>query len=367
MAWLDRTAGVRNLPCRRDFFLFLFLFILGAVHGEHERHSAKHRQNRSHKRSFLYTGKLFISFTFQLGFPVVRRQAFFLFSGWRLNGKSRAASSAARQLQGKDAISSQSHGLQSRLVHGGCDRQAMVSLESCQCSPGLRPQNSINRSGVITLAAQDKLHIDDYLVGRETGVTGVDWPVIPVPGIRIVAPARIPIAGVPVPPAAKDKDDARVMSAPPIAVMPLSLIMVKGGVSGISKTIRPPVIGNPRVRSPIIEHVASKRKVALPVPGQIPPRSRPTGPRNLLATGFRKRAIAPSSGKRLLPRIPRLVYSCGNPSFASSRAAGLDFFRAGKSAFVIRTSAVCNSPLTTQYRLDTASRSRRNSTAFLDP
>src|SRR5579885_1915447 len=217
MAWLNRTTGVRDLPCRRDFFLFIFLFILGAVHGEHERHSAKHRQNRSHKRSFLDNGKLFI------------------FSGWRLNGKSRAASSAARQLQGKDAISSQSHGLQSRLVHGGCDRQAMVSLESCQCSPGLRPQNSINRSGVITLAAQDKLHIDDYLVGRETGVTGVDWPVIPVPGIRIVAPARIPIAGVPVPPAAKDKDDARVMSAPPIAVMPLSLIMVKGGVSGISK------------------------------------------------------------------------------------------------------------------------------------
>src|SRR5581483_4776308 len=170
--------------------------------------------------------------------------------------------------------------------------QPMVSLESGQRGPGFWSQNPINRSGVITLVAQDNLHIDDYLVGRETGVTGIDWPVIPVPGIRIVTPARIPVAGVPVPPAAKHKDDTGVMSVPPFAVLPLSLVMIKVGVSGISKTIRPPVIGDARIPSPIMQHVASKSKVTLPVPGQIPPRSRPPGPRNLLVTNSGEGAIA---------------------------------------------------------------------------
>src|SRR5215470_7285727 len=54
-----------------------------------------------------------------------------------------------------------------RLIDCRCNRQTVVSLESCDGFSGHRPKDPIDRSVVVTSAGQLLLDVDSYLIRRQ--------------------------------------------------------------------------------------------------------------------------------------------------------------------------------------------------------
>jgi hypothetical protein len=105
----------------------------------------------------------------------------------------------------------------------------MISLKSGECPACLRSEYSINWAGVITLLLQCELHVRNDPIRRQVGVA-IDRSVVCVVSGPVIALSRIPVAGVPVPPPAQHKHDARVVTPPPGAVMPAPVVIAKGDV-----------------------------------------------------------------------------------------------------------------------------------------
>src|SRR5256886_2800599 len=111
-----------------------------------------------------------------------------------------------------------------RLIDCRCDRQSVVGLEICDGLLGHRPKDTIDRSIVITVALQLRLHIGNSLIGNQS-IVSVDWAIVWIISLCVITPCRIPVARIPVIPAAVHKDDPIVMASPPIAIVPLPLVI----------------------------------------------------------------------------------------------------------------------------------------------
>src|SRR5437588_4397752 len=122
----------------------------------------------------------------------------------------------------------------------------MVSLKSCDRLARHRPQNSVDRSGVITISLKLPLHLRDYRFGRQVG-GAVNRAVVWIIGVRIVSPCRKPITGIPVPPTATYKNDAVEATAPPSAIMPRSVVITKDRILPATKLATAPVVRHRRV------------------------------------------------------------------------------------------------------------------------
>src|SRR5438045_6668751 len=96
-----------------------------------------------------------------------------------------------------------------RLIDCGGDIKTMVALIIRQGCASNWPQQAVHSAGIIALLLKRRLHVCNYLIGRQT-IVAIDWPVIGVIRIWSVAPCWIPPATVPVIPAAGDKDKAVV-------------------------------------------------------------------------------------------------------------------------------------------------------------
>src|SRR5262245_40852412 len=116
--------------------------------------------------------------------------------------KSRAAHCCAALQLCSRSVLRQAKRLQGWLLNGRSNRQSIVGLEPRRSSPCLRSQASIDCSCVIALLSQRELHVFDDPIRCPIGIAGVNRSVIRIPAVRIVAPGRIPIAGVPLPPSA---------------------------------------------------------------------------------------------------------------------------------------------------------------------
>jgi hypothetical protein len=146
----------------------------------------------------------------------------------------------------------------------------------------LRSQNPIDRSGIITVASQLDLHVHNDPIGCQVRVS-VNGAIIPI--ICVWIPARIPVARVPVPPPVQNKDDARIVTSPPGAVMPLGTIIVKRGVPWVAKTIASPIVDD--------TGVPSKRKILTAVHRQVAARANS-------GVGWRSSSAAQSSCRRAI-------------------------------------------------------------------
>ena len=105
----------------------------------------------------------------------------------------------------------------------------MVALIISDRGPREWSENTVHFSVIIPLRLERGLHVGDHLIGRQV-VISVDWPIISIIGIRIVAPRRILVAGIPVVRAAEYENDAVITAAPPVSVVPLRSVTPEGGV-----------------------------------------------------------------------------------------------------------------------------------------
>jgi hypothetical protein len=153
-----------------------------------------------------------------------------------------------------------------RLIDGRCNRQTVVSLESCDGFSGHWPKNTIDRSVVVTGARQLFLNIDGHLVGRPS-IVGVDWPVVHISHGRRITPCREPIARIPVIPAVVHEDDPVVVASPPTTIMPLPVVIAEGRIPLAAERVTTPVIRNPHIASTIIGGVTCPvdREVSIPI------------------------------------------------------------------------------------------------------
>src|SRR6266487_2818113 len=101
---------------------------------------------------------------------------------------------------------------------------SIVGLEGCDGLSGHRSKDTIDRSLVITVALQLRQSIGNYLVEGQS-VISVNWAVVWIISLRVITPCRVPVTRIPVIPAAVHEDDPIVMASPPIAIVPLSLVI----------------------------------------------------------------------------------------------------------------------------------------------
>ena len=84
------------------------------------------------------------------------------------------------------------------LVDRGRNDQTMVALKSGESGPGLRPDQPVDCTGIISLVAQRHLHILEHLT-RGQVVVAVDRLVVDVViVVGIVAVGRIPVVAPPI-------------------------------------------------------------------------------------------------------------------------------------------------------------------------
>src|SRR5438270_2696507 len=122
----------------------------------------------------------------------------------------------------------------------------MVSLESCDRLSRVWSKNSVDRASVIAVALELGLNFCNDLVRRQIAVT-INRAVVWIIGVRIVAPCRKPITGIPVPPTATYKNDAAKVAGPPSAIMPRSVVITKDRVLPATKLAAAPVVRHRRV------------------------------------------------------------------------------------------------------------------------
>ena len=95
----------------------------------------------------------------------------------------------------------------------------MIPLKSLQRCLRYRTQDPVHRIRVVAGPLQGALHIGNHLVGRQP-VISVDGPVVLIRGIRgVVAPCRIPPAGIPSPVTPSHQNDRQTMMPPPVTVV----------------------------------------------------------------------------------------------------------------------------------------------------
>ena len=124
----------------------------------------------------------------------------------------------------------QAERLQRWLIDRRSDCKTVVGLERRQCPACLRPKASIDRSCIVAFLLQCKLEVLDDPVRPHICITSVDWSIVRIPSVRVIAPRRIPVPGVPVPPSAQHEGNVRVVTHPPTAVMPYPVVVVECGV-----------------------------------------------------------------------------------------------------------------------------------------
>src|SRR5437879_7874542 len=141
----------------------------------------------------------------------------------------------------------------------------MVSLESCDRLSRRWSKNSIDRAIVIAVALELGLNFCNDLVRRQIAVT-INRSVVWIIGVRIVAPCRKPITGIPVPPTATYKNDAVEVAGPPSAIVPRSVVITKDRVLPATKLATAPVVRHRRVCTAANGNVLIHTNVSFTVP-----------------------------------------------------------------------------------------------------
>src|SRR5438876_445590 len=104
----------------------------------------------------------------------------------------------------------------------------MVTLVTRDRGARERPKQTVHFAVIISLLLQCRLHVGNYLIGRQIVIT-VDRSVIRIIRVAgIVAPGRIPEPGVPVIPSPAEESNATVTLSPPIPVVPLGPVSPEG-------------------------------------------------------------------------------------------------------------------------------------------
>src|SRR4029453_2627961 len=179
----------------------------------------------------------------------------------------------------------QAQRLQGWSVDGRSNGQSVVSLISCQRPACLRTKVSIDRSRIISLFLQCDLDVHDDPIWGQIAIA-VNRSVVRIVRVRVVTPGWIPVASVPVPPPAQHKHNARVVTYPPRAVMPYSVVIVKRSVVRATETIAPSIVDDADVSIPIHRHVARESEISLPVHCQVVASSGASGLRNSFIARF---------------------------------------------------------------------------------
>src|SRR6266550_2736730 len=153
-----------------------------------------------------------------------------------------------------------------RLIDGRCNRQTVVSLESCDGLSGHWPKNAIDRSVVVTCARQLFLHVHSYPIGRPS-IVGVDGTIIHITNGRRITPCREPIARIPVIPAVVHEDDPIIVASPPTTIVPLPVVIAEGRIPLAAERVTTPVISDSHIASTIIGGVTCpvSREVSLTI------------------------------------------------------------------------------------------------------
>src|SRR5438034_3371196 len=149
-----------------------------------------------------------------------------------------------------------------RLIDCRCDRQSVVGLEICDGLLSHRSKDAIDRSIVVTVALQLRLHIGNYLIGSQS-IVSVDWAIVWIISLCVITPCRIPVARIPVIPAAVHKDDPIVMASPPIAIVPLPLVIADPRILLATKSTSAEVVISCHITSTI------DIKVSCPIDRQV--------------------------------------------------------------------------------------------------
>src|SRR5437016_2510398 len=153
-----------------------------------------------------------------------------------------------------------------RLIDGRCNRQTVVSLESCDGLSGHWPKNTIDRSVVVTCARQLFLHVHSYPIGRPS-IVGVDGTIIHITNGRRITPCREPIPRIPVIPAVVHEDDPIIVASPPTTIVPLPVVIAEGRIPLAAERVATPVISDADIASTIKGGVlcAVEREVTLAI------------------------------------------------------------------------------------------------------
>ena len=132
--------------------------------------------------------------------------------------------------------------LQRFWVYEARDGQPIVLLVTFQRGTRCRTQNTINLIGIISEVLQCALHVRDHLIWRQILVT-IDRLVKGIGRVeRVIAPGRVPPAGIPTPITPVNQNDHVAVMPPPITVaMMLPVIVVfflaqKAFVEGVTLT-----------------------------------------------------------------------------------------------------------------------------------
>src|ERR1700736_1451049 len=99
----------------------------------------------------------------------------------------------------------------------------MIGLKGGDGPSGHRPKHTVNRSGIVAIPLQLRLHVHHHLVRRQI-VIPVDRTIVLVSVAGIVAPGRVPIPSIPVIWRAEIKGDAWMMTFPPNTIVPFPVI-----------------------------------------------------------------------------------------------------------------------------------------------
>lgn len=157
-----------------------------------------------------------------------------------------------------------------RLIDHRCDRQPVISLESCDGLPGHRPKDAIDRPIIVTVALQLLLNVNCYLIGRQS-IVAIDWTVIRIIRGRGITPRREPVARVPIIPATIHKHDSVVMASPPTAIVPLPVVIAERRIPLTAERSTVDVVIDSRIASTVIGEVAFLvgSEVSVPINRQV--------------------------------------------------------------------------------------------------
>src|SRR5438067_265254 len=163
-----------------------------------------------------------------------------------------------------------------RLIDGRCNRQTVVSLESCDGLSGHWPKNTIDRSIVVTCARQLFLHAHSYPIGCPS-IVGVDGTIIHITNRRRITPCREPIARIPVIPAVVDEDDPVVVASPPTTIVPLPVVIAEGRIPLAAERVSVPAISDSHIASTIKGGVLCAVEVTLTIERYVVARTKLVG------------------------------------------------------------------------------------------